>query len=115
MYQQQFPAGSCGKCRREVFAVRSEIMLKEEEILSDRRHRYGGWIHVIFMIKVGLLILGAWIVYQSWQEGTLEDDMTRYGNEIIDAFKSTIVSDSSDSGNPITIFEAVKDKPQLSK
>lgn len=66
-------------------------MLKEEEILSDRRHRYGGWIHVIFMIKVGLLILGAWIVYQSWQEGMLEEDMTRYANEIIEVVKTTFL------------------------
>jgi hypothetical protein len=64
------------------------IILQEKETSSDRSPCEGGWIGVIFVIKFGLLIIGAWVAYQSWQAGTLEEDLTRYANEILEAVKT---------------------------
>jgi len=72
-------------------------MLQEKETSSDRSPCGGGWIGVIFMIKFGLLILGACVAYQSWQAGTLEEDLSRYANEIIEAVKGTLESRESRS------------------
>jgi len=76
--------------------VRKERIAKHDQS-ADRRRGEGGWIGVIFMLKFGLLILGTWIAYQSWQAGTLEEDMTRYADEIIEAVKTTLDSRESRS------------------
>ncbi len=68
---------------------RKKEIAKIDDRYADRRRGDGGWIGAIFIIKLALIILGAWIVYQSSQAGMLKEDMTRYANEIVDAVKTT--------------------------
>ena len=75
---------------------------------TDKRRRDRGSIHIIFLIKFMLLILGAWIVYNSWQAGTLEEDMTRYANDIMNAGKTYFEQASSRSDTPHSSIISIK-------
>jgi hypothetical protein len=71
--------------KRKERVEKSKIVINDNN--KDKMHGEEGSIHIIFLIKFALLMVGALIVYKSWQAGTLEEDMTRYANEIINAVK----------------------------
>ena len=98
-----FMLGEFFKCGSSVNKWRKERAGKERAVMqdnTDKRRRDRGSIHIIFLIKFMLLILGAWIVYNSWQAGTLEEDMTRYANDIMNAGKTYFEQASSHSERP---------------
>ena len=101
-----------------------------KSVSSRRKRGQGGFIGVIFIVKLFLMFLGIWIIYSSWQAGTLSEDMSRYSSEVIEVAPGAFGSESDDSsrssffsnsGNSnssnstINAFQEIKEKMRSSR